>query len=106
MRVIITVTEQAAGTLVRVDGWLAGEGVEELARVVGSAPEPVHLLVHELRGADAAGLSILGRLASQGVALGGLSPYLQLMLANAAGPGPRSRPPVVRSETPVRREDT
>jgi hypothetical protein len=101
---MITVTEKPSGTLIRVDGWLTGEGVTELVRVLNSAPAPIHVFVHDLRGADAAGLSVLGRLAGEGVALDGLSPYIQLMLAKPANPEPLSSRSIARSETPVRRE--
>lgn len=103
---MITATEEPRGTLVRVDGWLGGEGVAEFMRVMESARRPVKLLLSDLRGADAAGLSLLRRLADQGLDLDGVSPYVRLMLAGSAGSEPSSLPFVDRSETPVRREDT
>jgi hypothetical protein len=102
---MITVAEETAATLVRVDGWLTGEGVAEFVRVLGSVPAPVRLLLHDLRGSDAAGLSVLGRLAGEGTTLEGLSPYLQLMLADAASHEPPSLPPIIGLQTSVRRKD-
>jgi hypothetical protein len=103
VQLIITVVEEAAGTLVRVDGWLAGEGVPELVRVLDSAAGQTRLLLHDLRGADAAGISVLRQLEDRGVPLDGLSTYIRLMLASPAGFGhvPVSR--FARPETPVRR---
>lgn len=104
MQLRITVTEGPGGAQIRVDGWLAGGGVAELVRVLESATSPARLLVHHLRGADDAGLSVLRRLADQGTPLDGLSPYIQLTLASAAGAGPIDSHPV-RSKTPVRSND-
>jgi hypothetical protein len=99
--------EEAAGTVVRVDGWLAGDGVAELGRVLDSPAAPSRLLVHDLRGADAAGISVLRQLEGRGVPLEGLSTYIRLMLANPASVGPVSSPRSARSETPVKeREDS
>ena len=103
---MITVTDEPAGTLIRVDGWLAGDGVAELERVLAGASAPARLLVRELRGADAAGLSVLRRLADRGIPLEGLSTYIRLMLASQAGSGPRATYPSVRPETPVRSHET
>ena len=103
---MITVSEEPDGTSIRVDGWLAGDGVAELVRVLDSAVPPARLFVHDLRGVDAAGLSVLSRLAGQGISLDGLSPYLQLTLASPASLEPLSPPHVARSETPVRREES
>jgi hypothetical protein len=81
---MITVREEPAGTLVTVDGWLVGGGVTELVRVLNTAAAPVRLFAHDLRGADAAGVSVLRRLASQGMPMVGLSPCVQLLLAAPA----------------------
>ena len=102
---MITVTKGPSETLVRVDGWLGGDGVAELERALAAAAAPVRLLVHDLRGADDAGLSMLRRLADQGTALDGLSPYLRLMLAGAGAPSP-STLTVTRSETPLRSDNS
>lgn len=106
VQVMITVTNEPAGTLIRVDGWLAGEGVAELERVLESAASPTRLLVRDLRGVDAAGLTVLRQLADRGTPLEGLSTYIRLMLADPASLGPLTAPRRVRSETPVKgRED-
>jgi len=91
---------------VRVDGWLAGDGVAELVRVLESAAAPARLFLHDLRGADAAGISVLRQLEGRGVPLEGLSTYIRLMLADPASVGPASSSRIARSETPDRREDT
>ena len=101
MDVIITVTHELAGTLIRVDGWLAGAGVAELVRVFNDATSPVRLVVRDLRGADATGLSVLRRIAEQGTPLEGVSPYLDLLLAGPAGGGVFDARSPVRPETPT-----
>jgi hypothetical protein len=83
----ISVAEESTATIVRVDGWLAGDGVAELVRVLDSVAAPARLVVHDLRGADAAGISVLRQLEGRGVPLEGLSTYIRLMLANPAGAG-------------------
>jgi len=102
----ISVVEEPAATIVRVDGWLAGDGVAELVRVLEAAAAPARLLVHDLRGADAAGISVLRLHEGRGVPLEGLSTYIRLMLADPAGTRPVSPSRITRSETPDRREDT
>jgi hypothetical protein len=102
----ITLSREAEVTLIRVDGWLAGAGVAEFARVMESAPKPVRLLLHDLRGADTLGLALLRGLADLGTPLEGLSPYLKLVLADG---GARASSPAtagVRPGTPVRSKHT
>ena len=103
---MITVTNAPAGTRIQVDGWLEGDGVAALERVLAATPAPIRLLARDLRGADGAGLSVLRRLAEQGMPLENLSPYLQLLLANPASAGSFESRSLVRSETPVRSNET
>ena len=90
----------------KVDGWLEGAGVAEFARVLESAPKPVRLLLHDLRGADAVGLALLRGLADLGTPLEGLSTYLKLVLAEGGARAPRRSNAVTRPETPVRSKHT
>ena len=83
VQLMITVTTEPAGTQVRIDGWLDGDGVAELARTLASVPGPVRLLLHDLRGADAGGPVPAAPTGREGTALDGLSPYLRLMLARS-----------------------
>lgn len=103
VQVRITVSERSSGSSVRVDGWLAGDGVPELLRVVDASPVPVSLELRDLRGADATGVAALRALGDRGIELRGPSPYIHLMLTEAGShdaPGsPRRRP----SETSVKR---
>ena len=103
---MITVKDEPAGTLIKVDGWLAGDGVAELERVLEGASAPARLLVRDLRGADASGLSVLRRLADAGTALEGLSTYIQLMLASTTSLGSLESHSPGRPETPVRSSET
>jgi hypothetical protein len=103
---MIAVTEESAGAVIRVDGWLAGDGVAELERVLESAGAPVCLLLRDLRGADAAGLSLLRRLAGEGATIEALSPYMQLLLAAPADLDPLPSSPPGRPETRIRSDRT
>jgi hypothetical protein len=102
----VTVTHEAPVTLIKVDGWLEGVGIAELARVLEASPKPVRLLLHDLRGADAQGMSFLRGLANLGTPLEGLSTYLKLVMAGGGARTPRPSGPVGRSETPVRSKNT
>jgi hypothetical protein len=102
---MITVTKGPSETLVRVDGWLAGDGVAELERALDAAAAPARLLVRDLRGTDDAGLSMLRRLADQGTPLDGLSPYIQLTLAGTASSESLDSHSPARSETLFRSDD-
>ena len=102
---MITVTGQPPATRIKVDGWLDGEGATELLRVVDSVASTERLLLHDLRGADADGVSLLRRLANRGVTLDGLSPYVALMVADAAGRESRETPGQTRSDTPLKRRE-
>ena len=102
MQVRITVIEDPPGSLIRVDGWLAGDGVAELLRVVDSSAAPASLLLRDLRGADATGIAALRAMEDRGLALRDPSPYIRLMLAEA---GSHEAPESLRrrhSETPVK----
>ena len=103
---MITITEEPAGTLLKVDGWLAGEGVSELIRAFSAAAGPVRLLAHDLRGADADGVSILRRLKDDGIPIEGLSSYMQLLLAASANLPSVVSPSPTHPETRVRSNRT
>jgi hypothetical protein len=103
---MITVTDEPAGTLVRVDGRLAGDGVPELVRVLNSAAPPVRLLARDLRGADGSGVSVLRRLVDEGTPVEELSPYMRLLLAAPAGLDSPISPSLTRPETRVRSNRT
>jgi hypothetical protein len=89
-----------------VDGWLAGEAVSELVRVFSAAAGPVRLLAHDLRGADADGVSALRRLTDDGIPIEGLSTYMQLLLAVHANLESVASPSPSRPETRVRSSRT
>ena len=73
--------ESDAGTrVVRLEGWLDGEAVGELERVVNGGSGPLRLDLSELRSADTAGLDALRALRAAGASLVGASPYIRLLL--------------------------
>ena len=75
---MITVTKGPSETLVRVDGWLAGDAVAELERALDAAATPARLLVRDLRVlmTPDCPCSPAGRPGH--ASLDGLSPYIQL----------------------------
>ena len=66
--------------VVRLEGWLEGESVAELERVMRGGSGPLRLNLCELRSADAAGLVALRALRAGGASLVGASPYIKLLL--------------------------
>jgi anti-anti-sigma regulatory factor len=66
--------------VLHVVGWLEGEGVEELLRVVDDARPGLVLDLSELRMADALGIEALESLAVRGVSLTQVPPLIALML--------------------------
>ena len=73
--------ESSSGVrVVRLEGWLAGEAVAELERVVSGGSGPLRLDLSELRSADTAGLDALRTLRAAGASLVGASPYIRLLL--------------------------
>jgi len=100
MALRVTVAEAADLTTVRVDGRLANDGVAELDGACRRARRPLVLDLTNLTGGSDAGVSLLGRLAGEGVHLLGASPYIALLLAGAT-PGTPAAPP--RRRRPRRR---
>ena len=73
--------DQASGiSVIRLEGWLEGDVVTELERVVAESARPLRLDLTQLRSADPAGLTVLKALRGQGAVLVGASPYLRLLL--------------------------
>jgi ABC-type transporter Mla MlaB component len=68
--------------VLRLEGWLEGEAVPELERVVRSGSGPLRLDLSELRSADTAGLAVLRALRAAGASLVGASPYIRLLLGS------------------------
>ena len=84
----ITIDEEAGTRVVRLAGWLEGEVVTELERVLLDTSAALRLDLTELRSADAAGVSCLRALRTKGVSFAGASPFVRLLLGIEA-----SRPP-------------
>ena len=75
--------ESDAGVrVVRLEGWLEGEAVAELERVVSGGSGLLRLDLSELRSADTAGLDALRALRAAGASLVGASPYIRLLLGS------------------------
>jgi hypothetical protein len=82
VQVRITLSQEARGLVIRVDGWLADAGVAELQRILMSTSGALLLQLRDLRGADAGGVALLRDVARTGAPLEGLSPYLQILVSD------------------------
>ena len=80
MTLYIACELDAGVRVVRLEGWLAGDGVAELERIVSGGTGPLRIDLSELRSADAAGLAALRALHAAGALLVGASPYIKLLL--------------------------
>ena len=80
MGLYISQTTDGSTTIIKVDGRLVGEGVEELKRVCRDLVPPFVLELTDLQQADAAGLQLINCLADAGGELRGASPYIALLL--------------------------
>lgn len=72
----ITVSQDRNRRLIRVEGRLSDEEIDELEQAIGDDPTNACLELSELRSADEAGLSLLRRLQRRGSELRGLPPHL------------------------------
>ena len=82
MTLYIACESDADVRVVRLEGWLEGEAVAELERVVNVGCGPLRLDLSELRSADTVGIEALRALRAAGAALVGASPYIRLLLGN------------------------
>jgi hypothetical protein len=74
-------SESVSGVRVmRLEGWLEGEAVAELERVVNGGSGPLRLDLSELRSADTVGLAALRAQRASGAVIVGASPYIRLLL--------------------------
>jgi ABC-type transporter Mla MlaB component len=84
MSVRITRKSAAQWTVLRVDGHLTADDVDELARESRSVEGALALDLVDLRSADSAGVSLLQELLARGAELRGASPYIELLLQRQA----------------------
>ena len=80
MAIRVSVISEAGETVLRVDGHLKTEDVDELAREYRSVKRPPVLDLSNLNSADSAGVDCLRQLIVQGAHVRGTSPYLDLLL--------------------------
>ena len=68
-------------TVVILEGWLGGPEVAEVARVCQDTEGRICLELSKVQSVDSQGAALLRVLASEGVVLSGLTPYVELLLA-------------------------
>lgn len=78
--IFVSETEYDRGTILKVDGHLKADDVEELSRAFRSAKGASVLDLSELQSADSAGLEVLRELVSIGAEIRHASPYIELLL--------------------------
>jgi len=76
----ITRTSEPLHTVIRIDGQLRFEDVDELARECRGVEGPLVLELADLQSADPAGVKALLGVAANGAKLQGVSPYIELLL--------------------------
>jgi len=82
MSLYISSSSDSGISIVRLEGWLEGEAVGELERVVSGSSGPLRLDLSELRSADTAGVAALRALRAAGASIVGASPYIKLLLGS------------------------
>jgi ABC-type transporter Mla MlaB component len=85
LRIFVDTNENE--TTVALHGWLGGEEVAEMEKVVLEQAGPVAMDLTHLTGADADGLVVLRRLREGRARLTGASPFIEMMLARTGAPG-------------------
>ena len=84
MAIRISMTADERRTVLKVDGHLKAEDVEELAGAYRSAQGAMSLDLSELHSADRAGVETLRELVSIGAEIRGASPYIELLMKTKA----------------------
>jgi ABC-type transporter Mla MlaB component len=82
MTIYISCSSDSGTRIVRIEGWLEGEAVAELARVIEGGSRALRLDLSELRSADKAGLAALRAHRAAGGSIVGASPYIKLLLGS------------------------
>jgi hypothetical protein len=80
MTIYIASSSDSGTRIVRIEGWLEGEAVAELERVIDGGSGALRLDLSELRSADKAGLAALRAHRVAGALIVGASPYIKLLL--------------------------
>jgi hypothetical protein len=80
MTIYISCSSDSGARLMWIEGWLEGEAVAELERVVKGASGALRLDLSELRSADKAGLATLRAHHAAGGSIVGASPHIKLLL--------------------------
>ncbi len=84
MSIRVKTTSDTYGTVLKVDGRLTSEDVDELARAFRSARETAALDLSDLQSADPAGVELLREIIALGAKVRGASPYIELLLKTRA----------------------
>ena len=80
MTIYISRTGDDRQTVLKVDGELKADDIEELTGAYRSAQGASVLDLSELRSADRAGVGVLRELVSIGAEIQGASPYIELLM--------------------------
>ena len=73
-------TKEGDRTVIQVAGELKGQGVVELERLCRETTGRLSLDLSNLRSSGPGGVQLIRELAGQGVAISGVSPYMELVL--------------------------
>ena len=92
--ICVTQFEEDNKSILRVEGWLQSEDVEELRRLTEAAGSEVALDLSELRMTSEKGIELLRLLSHRGIELLHMSPLIALLLRGNQEnhPNSKSRP--------------
>jgi len=80
MSIRITTIPEPDVTVIKIDGRLKGDDIEELARVFAQVPAPAALDLTELQSVDRSFVTLLREAIAGGMELRAASPYVELLL--------------------------
>lgn len=80
MSIRITTIAEVDTTVVKIDGRLTSEDMEELARALDEVTGPIALDLSDLRSVERAFVPILQEAIAGGMELRAVSPYVELLL--------------------------
>lgn len=95
----ILIDQESGIQTMRLVGWLEGEDVGKLERIVSDTSGPFRLDLTELRSTDRTGVMLLRALHAKGVSFVGASPFIHLLLGiETSRPPPSDGPPASESK--------
>jgi hypothetical protein len=80
MSIRITIRPESEVTIIKIDGWLSPDDIQELARTLEEVGTPAALDLTDLQSVDRSSVALLRQSIAAGTELRGVSPYIELLL--------------------------